>query len=152
MSTPAPFNPDLTCLVPGSPKSVQRLYLEPTGSHEGMLDGAWWPRTRSPATELPGLISTIDAVRGRVLRLVLAATGWDDRPRRLIVGGRAVVAEYLGSQPASLLTAFYARARVDLLVIPPNAGQREAQEAMIQAMSDGARATTAAAAAASWSR
>lgn len=141
MSTPALSKPDLMRLVPTSAKSIQRLHLEPTGSHQGMLDGAWWPRSRRPAAELPGLILRIDAVRGQVLSLALAATGWDERPRRLTVGGRTITLDYYGSQPATLLTAICVRSRVDLLVISPTSGQQAAHVAMNHTITTGNRVT-----------
>lgn len=143
MSTRSPSYPDLLRLVPASAKTTPRLYLDPTGSRGSMLDGAWWPHSRNPASELPGLVLAIDAVRGEVLRLILAATGWDERPRRVIVGGRAITIDYFGSQPAALLTAVCVGSRVDLLVIPPTASQRAADAAMVHAMSTGNRAIVA---------
>jgi hypothetical protein len=143
MSTPASINPDLIRLVPTSARSAQRLYLEPTGAHQGMLDGAWWPRSRNPAVELPGLIMMIDGIRGRVLRLVLSATGWDERPRRLKVAGRTVILDYFGTQPASLLTAICVLSRADLLVIPPSTGRESAHAAMVHAIITGNRRTAA---------
>jgi hypothetical protein len=104
-----------------------------------MLDGAWWPKSRNPDAELPELILAIDGRRGQVIRLVLAATGWDERPRRIAVAGRTISIDYFGSQPATLLTAICVRSRVDLLVIPPAAGHQVAHAAMQRALSDGNR-------------
>ena len=143
MSTRSPSYPDLLRLVPDSAKTTPRLYLDPTGSHQSMLDGAWWPQSRNPASELPGLIMTIDAMRGQVSHLILAATGWDERPRRVLVSGRAITIDYFGSQPATLLTAVCVGSRVDLLVIPPAAGTRTAHTAMVRAMSTGNRVIAA---------
>jgi len=128
-------HPDLLRLAPPSAKSAPRLYLDSTGSHQGMLDGAWWPQSRNPASELPGLILAIEAIRGQILRLVLAATGWDERPARVAVGVRTISLDYFGSQPATLLTAICVQSRVDLLVIPPTASRRVAYAAMVHAMS-----------------
>jgi hypothetical protein len=143
MSAPASSSLDFAGMVPDSARSNQRLNLEPTGSHQGMLDGAWWPRSRRAGRELPGLILMIDSIRGQVLRLVLAASGWDDRPPRLMVGGRSVILEYFGSQPATLLTARCVHSRVDLLVIPPATGRETAYAAMMRAMSTGNRVAAA---------
>lgn len=139
MSTRSPSYPNLLRLVPRSAKTTQRLYLDPTRSHGSMFDGAWWPQSRNPASELPGLVLAIDSLRGKVLRLILAATGWDERPRRVIVGGRAITIDYFGSQPATLITAVCGSSRVDLLVIPPTAGPQAAHAAMANAMSAGNR-------------
>lgn len=140
MSSPAYFHTDFMSVVPDSAKSLScRLYLEPTGDHQGMLDGGWWPRSTNAHAELPGLVMMIDAIRGQVLRLVLAGTGWDDRPRTLTIDGRVIVLDYFESQPATLLTAFCVRSRVDLLVVPPATGRDAAEAAMISAMSAGNR-------------
>jgi hypothetical protein len=139
MSPRSSSSPDLLRLVPASAKTTPRLYLDPTGSHQSMLDGAWWPQSRNPASELPNLVTAIDAMRGKVLRLVLSATGWDERPRRVAVGGRTISIDYFGSQPATLLTAVCVTSRVDLLVIPPAAGHRVAHAAMIHTMARGNR-------------
>jgi hypothetical protein len=104
-----------------------------------MFDGAWWPRSTNARAELPGLILTIDLIRGQVHRLVLAGTGWDHRTRRLTVNGRVIVVDYFASQPAMLLTAICARSRVDLLVIPPATSREAADAAMVYAMTTGNR-------------
>src|SRR4051812_21398491 len=71
-----------------TPPSTPRLRLEPTGTRRFLLDGGWWPRSTDPVAELPGLVLAIDAVRGPVTRLVLSASGWDSRPRRMRVADR----------------------------------------------------------------
>jgi len=140
MSSPAYIHPDFMRIVPDSAKSLScRLHLEPTGNHRGMLDGSWWPRSANARAELPGLILMIDAIRGQVLRLVLAGTGWDDRPRTLTIDDRVILLDYFGSQPATLLTAICVRSRVDLLVVAPATGRDDADAAMIHAMTTGNR-------------
>jgi uncharacterized protein DUF5994 len=140
MSSPAYIHSDFMRIVPDSAKSLScRLHLEPTGAHQGMLDGGWWPRSMNAYAELPGLVVMIEAVRGRVLRLALARTGWDDRPGTLTIGGRVIVVDYFESQPATLLTAFCVRSRVDLLVVSPATDRDAAEAAMIRAMNTGNR-------------
>jgi hypothetical protein len=104
-----------------------------------MLDGGWWPRSTNARAELPGLVLMINAIRGQVNRLVLAGSGWDNRPHMLTIGGRFIVLDYFGSQPATLLTAFCVRSRVDLLVVPPATGRNAAEAAMTYAMTTGNR-------------
>jgi len=83
------------------------------------------PLDRPGVAELPGLVLAIDAVRGPVTELVLAAEGWDSHPRRLGVNGRVLRLSYFASQPTSLLTALCADGdQVDLLLVartPPAA-------------------------------
>ncbi|MGH3671343.1 MAG: DUF5994 family protein, partial [Pseudonocardiaceae bacterium] len=48
-----------------------RLRLKPSGSAGGVLDGAWWPRTTDPATELAALIEAVGAQRGTIHQITL---------------------------------------------------------------------------------
>lgn len=107
--------------VSTSPPSTPRLRLEPTGSRRGLLDGGWWPRSTDPVAELPGLVLTIDNIRGPVTRLALRAAGWNEHPRRLGINDRILRLGYFTSQSTFLLTALcgYNGKRVDLLVVPP---------------------------------
>lgn len=68
-------------ITSSTPPSTPRLRMESSGSRQTLLDGAWWPRSTDPVAELPGLVLAIGKVRGPVTRLVLAASGWDPRPR-----------------------------------------------------------------------
>lgn len=118
-----------------APPTTPRLRLEPSGVHRTLLDGGWWPRSTDPAAELPGLVLAIDHLHGRVIRLVLAADGWDSHPVRLEVeDGRIVRLGFFASQPTSLLTALCDNGgRVDLLVIAPDTEESSADSAMILA-------------------
>lgn len=121
-----------------SEPSTPRLRMEPTGSRRTLLDGGWWPRSTDPVAELPGLILAIDALRGPVTRLVLAADGWDEHPRRLGVAGRVLRLGYFSSQPAALLTALCDNGdRVDLLVVAPDTEPGQADAAMALAATTG---------------
>lgn len=117
-----------------TPPSTPRLRMEPTGSRRTLLDGGWWPRSTDPVAELPGLVLAIDKLRGPVTSLVLAAGGWDTRPRRLGVAGRVLRLGYFSSQPVSLLTALCDNGdRVDLLIVPPETAGDTADAAMVLA-------------------
>lgn len=118
--------------------STPRLRLEPSRSRHTLLDGGWWPRSRDPIAELPGLVLAIDTLRGPVTRLVLSASGWDSRPGRLQVADRVVRLDYFTSQPDSLLTALCDRGdRVDVLVVAPGTEPGPAAAAMILAATVG---------------
>jgi hypothetical protein len=41
-----------------------RLQLDPTMAGTGAVDGGWWPRSRDPDAELPGLIAGLDSSLG----------------------------------------------------------------------------------------
>lgn len=125
---------DRTVAIAQAAPSTPRLRMEPTGARRTLLDGGWWPRSTDPVAELPGLILAIDARRGPVTRLLLAAGDWNSHPRRLGVADRVVRLGYFASQPAGLLTAICGnRDRVDLLVVPPDTAGDTAEAAMLLA-------------------
>jgi hypothetical protein len=122
---------DRNVTISPTPPSTPRLQLEATSARRTLLDGGWWPRSREPVAELPGLVLAIDERRGSVTRLILAAVDWDSHPRLLSVAGRILRLGYFVSQPAGLLTAVCGnRDRVDLLVVPPDTAGDTADEAM----------------------
>jgi hypothetical protein len=41
---------------PPAALGLVRLQLDPTMAGRGAVDGGWWPRSRDPDAELPGLI------------------------------------------------------------------------------------------------
>jgi Family of unknown function (DUF5994) len=41
------------------PAPAARIRLKPRSDHRGMVDGAWWPRSRDLARELPPLIAAL---------------------------------------------------------------------------------------------
>ena len=123
----------MTTIAP-TPPTTPRLRMQPTTAPRTLLDGGWWPRSDDPVAELPGLILAIDTLHGPVTRLVLAAGGWNNHPRRLRVEGRVVRLGYYSSQPANLLTALCDDGhRVDLLVVPADTDVDTADAAMMLA-------------------
>jgi Family of unknown function (DUF5994) len=123
----------MTTIAP-TPPSTPRLRMQPGNDGRTLLDGGWWPRSRDPVAELPGLVLAIDTLHGPVTRLILAASGWNNQPRRLGINGRVVRLGYYSSQPANLLTALCDNGqRVDLLVVPADTDVDTADTAMILA-------------------
>ncbi|MFI6604746.1 DUF5994 family protein [Nonomuraea sp. NPDC050536] len=61
-----------------------RLTLNPVLDRRAVLDGAWWPRSRDAAAELPGLVAAVDRLLGRsTLRIGVHKDTWDHIPRRI---------------------------------------------------------------------
>jgi len=61
-----------------------RVVFDSTLIRHGAVDGGWWPRSRNALTELPALITTMDARPGlRVLRLAVHRDEWDGIPHQL---------------------------------------------------------------------
>lgn len=131
-----------TPVPPGLPDEIHRavepgtalLRLETTQSREGVLDGAWWPRSRDVTTELPALITALTEHLGSITRVGLDATAWQDIPTRLVVDDHIV---HLDSDPVGDDTVLITRGHNDhfsLLVVPPGTATGAAREAMAQAV------------------
>lgn len=50
--------------------------LETTHDRKGALDGAWWPRSRDIAGELPDLVSALSEYLGPITRVGLDTDAW----------------------------------------------------------------------------
>jgi hypothetical protein len=121
---------DLSDLRPGS----ALLRLKTTKSREGILDGAWWPRSRDIGAELPALVTALAEHLGPVTRVGLDAVGWEGLPTRIVVDDRVV---HIDSFAVGDDTVLITRGEEDifsLLVIPPNATPESAHAAMAQAV------------------
>jgi hypothetical protein len=102
---------------------------------QAVLDGGWWPRSRDPVAELPGLILALNDRFGMIRQLMLNAESWDGRFRRLAVGSRNVRVEWSstgepGTLPGTLIATTDHGDRIDLLVVPPDAPAAAANGAM----------------------
>jgi hypothetical protein len=108
--------------------------LETTHERGGVLDGAWWPRSRDIAAELPALITALTEHLGPVTRIGLDATAWGQLPTRLIIDDRVV---HIDSFPIGDDTALVTRGDQDhfsLLVVPPDMTPGAAGAAMAEAV------------------
>ncbi|MEU7054723.1 DUF5994 family protein [Streptomyces sp. NPDC046197] len=110
------------------------LRLETTESREGVLDGAWWPRSRDMAAELPELLRALTSHLGPVTRVGLDTAAWQGLLTRIVVDDRVV---HIDSYPVGDDTVLITRGDRDLfslLVVPPNATPEAARAAMAQAV------------------
>ncbi|WP_194894904.1 DUF5994 family protein [Catenulispora pinisilvae] len=111
------------------------LRLETIGPRAGgVLDGAWWPRSRRIHSELPALVSALARHIGPITRVGLDATAWDGLPTRLVVDGQVV---RIDSYPVGDDTILITRGERDLfslLVIPPDSDAEAAKAAIAQAV------------------
>lgn len=110
------------------------LRLETTGSREGLLDGAWWPRSRDVESELPALVGALSEHLGPITRVALDASAWNDLPTRLVIDDRIV---HLDSDPVGDDTVLITRGDKDhfaLLVVPPDTTPDAARAAMARAV------------------
>jgi hypothetical protein len=115
-----------------------RLQLDPTMAGTGAVDGGWWPHSRVPDAELPGLIASLDSSLGPITRVALNLDAWDSAPRRVAVDSRRVRVGWFRQIDAHTIgLTRAAQDRVVLLVVPPQATTAAAGIAMAMA-ADGA--------------
>ncbi|MFK4067229.1 DUF5994 family protein [Streptomyces sp. NPDC029674] len=98
-----------------------RLSLKAPGTPRGLLDGAWWPRSRDLLRELPDLTDALDPHWGRVTRIAVNPTHWPVIPRKVPVRGHVVNVGWFTTEldPHKILLLSYGVGRWDLMVIPP---------------------------------
>ncbi|MFF5701831.1 DUF5994 family protein [Streptomyces sp. NPDC012794] len=110
------------------------LRLATTHTREGVLDGAWWPRSRDVESELPALIGALTEHLGPITRVALDASAWNGLPARLVVDDRVV---HLDTDPVGDDTVLITRGDKDhfaLLVVPPGTTPDAARAAMARAV------------------
>ncbi|UQX01863.1 DUF5994 family protein [Streptomyces sp. RerS4] len=113
------------------------LRLQTTHSREGVLDGAWWPRSRGVGAELPALVRALTTHLGPVTRVGLDTDAWEEVPARVVVDDRVV---HLDSFPVGDDTVLITRGDDDhfaLLVVPPDMTPDAARGAMARAVDAG---------------
>ncbi|WP_171117914.1 MULTISPECIES: DUF5994 family protein [unclassified Streptomyces] len=135
-------SPRVTRLLPDAVHQALKpgtavVRLETTHDRRAVLDGAWWPRSRDIATELPALIAALAEYLGPVTRVGLDAGAWEALPTRLVIDDRVV---HIDSFPVGDDTVLITRGEQDLfslLVVPPHATPDAARAAMAEAVRAG---------------
>lgn len=141
--------PSSTATAPGSRVNdasdtrVRLALLTPAPGRATTLDGAWWPRSRDLAAELPALVAELHRSRGvRVTRVAYSTDRWDAVPRRIAADGRLVrVGWFRAIDPNMVSLTDNGTGRLDLLVIPPGTPAATAEHAMALAVEHGNRET-----------
>ena len=111
-----------------------RLQLDPAMAGTGAVDGGWWPRSRDPDAELPGLIAGLESSLGLITRVALNLDAWDTAPRRVAMDGRRVHVGWFRHMDAHTIGVTRAgQDRMTLLVVPPEAATAAAEIAMAMA-------------------
>jgi hypothetical protein len=91
------------------------------GAEDSGFDGAWWPRTRDLAAEVPELVAELERRGVRVERFTYALDAWQPAPRKLVVNGRAVRTGGFRSMDPQVVCLVWrgGQRRANLLVVPP---------------------------------
>ncbi|MFD9701207.1 DUF5994 family protein [Lentzea sp. NPDC059081] len=116
------------------PRHPLRLRLRPEARATGYVDGAWWPRSRNLAAELPALLAALAVRLGEIPRVSYNLTEWDTAPHQIAVGGVRVRLSGFWSRPAHTVDLVAGdRRRLTLLVVPPGADSSAAHHTMMRA-------------------
>lgn len=129
-----------------------RLSLTPKTALAGLLDGAWWPRSRDLAAELPALAAALDEPWGRITRVTVNPARWPVVPPTVRVVGRTSAGQapagrtlhvgwFVEQDPDKLILLSYTVGRWDLLVVPPETGPAPAARLMAAAAIPGSLLT-----------
>jgi Family of unknown function (DUF5994) len=113
-----------------------RLSLVRPGGGPVRTDGAWWPRTRDPAKELPALLAALDGRWGRITHITLDAAAWLDGPAAMVLGGHTLRinrSSGAGHRDAVCLLC-PGVGRCDLMVVPPETDAFRARRLMAAAV------------------
>ncbi|MFB7025266.1 MULTISPECIES: DUF5994 family protein [unclassified Streptomyces] len=132
----------MTTVVPPPPA---RLTLIPRTPPASPLDGAWWPRSRDLAVELPSLADALESRFGRITRIAVNPTRWPVVPHKVSVTGHTVhVGRFTEQDPDKVILLSYSVGRCDLLVIPPGTEPAAAARLMDAAATPGGALTAGA--------
>lgn len=131
-TTPPPLSP-----------TARVALRSPTG--HGLLDGAWWPRSRDLTAELRALAEVLDPLWGRITRVAVNPMLWPVVPRKVTVHDRVLKVGWFTPEldPHKLLLLSYGTSRWDLLVIPPETDAATAARLMTAACDPDGPALTA---------
>ena len=125
-----------------------RISLKPSSRHPGMVNGAWWPRSRDLAAELPALITALDQAWGQINRVTVNVRMWPSVPRKVRTGSHVVRVGWFDAEqdPNDLCLLSYRSApgRWDLLVVPPETEPGRAARLMAAASEAGNNETASA--------
>ncbi|MEU3690953.1 DUF5994 family protein [Streptomyces narbonensis] len=103
-----------------APTLSARLSLTPKTTRAGLLDGAWWPRSRDLTAELPSLVDALEGPYGRITRVTVNPTRWPVVPHKVPATGHTVhIGWFTEQDPDKMILLSYTVGRCDLLVIPP---------------------------------
>jgi hypothetical protein len=113
---------------------------------QGILDGAWWPRSRDLLEELPSLVAEIRRRGGQISRVSYYPDTWEPAPRTVTVDGGIIKLGWFRSMDPHVLTltGVYGAGRLDLLVVPPDSLAAPADRLMAAANEPGNRKSASA--------
>lgn len=109
-----------------------RLSLVRPGHGPVRIDGAWWPRSRDLANELPALLPALDSRWGRITHVTVDASTWPAGAAAMVLGGRTlrIIRSTSAGHHHTACLLVRGVGRCDLIVIPPDTPEPQARRLM----------------------
>jgi hypothetical protein len=118
------------------------MLLAAEEGHATTLDGAWWPRSTSLATDLPPLVAELRRRGVRITRAAYHPELWEPAPRKIRADNRIVRLGWFRTIDPHLVSLTGSGGeRVELLVVPPDTAPAAAARAMALAATRGNRSS-----------
>jgi hypothetical protein len=135
--TSVPHNPAVASDA-DSAEQPSRVSLKPApptpGDDPGHVDGAWWPRSRDLAAELPALFAALTTRLGTIERMAYNLDEWRPAVRHLETGASRVKLGGFHYQGANTIDVLGTHgSRVTLLVVPPDTSDATAKKIALAA-------------------
>lgn len=116
------------------PSRVHLKPATPTQGDQGHVDGAWWPRSRDLAAELPALFAALATRLGVIERIAYHLGEWQPAVRRLATGATRVKLGGFHYQAANTIDVIGSgNRRITLLVVPPETSDATANKIALAA-------------------
>ena len=127
-------NPNPVCSPTLADPAEVRLQLDPAGTPEPYLDGAWWPRSTELAAELPALIAALSEKLGPTALIGYHRDAWTTGLDQLDFAGQAVHLQgFVSPSPPTLVVVDNRGRRGTVRVVPPETEAATAAELMAAA-------------------
>jgi len=108
-----------------------RVVFTPTPRTGGLVEGAWWPHTRTLSDELPALLAAVASRFGPVARVSMNATEWDTTLQQMTCSDGVVQLVWFRASDAHTIRLIGREHwHLDVLVIPPDTAADTAAAAL----------------------
>lgn len=112
-----------------------RLSLAPFPPGSGMLDGAWWPRTREIDREVAELVDQFPPAAGRIGRVLFSRPDWSTHPHHIRAArGFVKTGSFPSDDTHVVLLKLATGSQLKVLVVPPDTTDPDARGLMAAAV------------------
>lgn len=124
-----------SCTLPQWDGPPARLSLVRPGGGPVRIDGAWWPRTRDPAKEIPPLLAALDGRWGRITHITLDSAEWLEGRSAMVLGGHTlrISRSAAGGRGDTVCLLCPGVGRCDLVVVAPETNPLRARRVLVGA-------------------